>query len=189
MKEIWKDIEGYENLYQISNLGRVKSFKTNKPKYMTPQPDSRGYLQIGLIKDKKRKNFKIHRLVANAFINRLEDKDFVNHINEDKQDNRAENLEWVAVVENNNHGTRNERLSNTLKNRKLPEGQILKALETKKRNGTLCNKGLKVRCVEEDIVFNKIKEAADYYNIRGCEISACCKGKRKTCGGYHWEYV
>ena len=72
--EIWKNIKGYEGLYEISSLGRVKSLKCGKVKILKPQSDSRGYLQIGLVKDKKRTNFKIHRLVAIAFIENINNK-------------------------------------------------------------------------------------------------------------------
>ena len=118
MEEIWKDIEGYEGLYQVSNLGRVKSLgryvKSNKGmQYRTEQikvPSERkrktaiqGYLTTQLYKNNKGKNCYIHRLVANAFIDNPENKPTVNHINGNKHDNRVVNLEWSTYRENNVH--------------------------------------------------------------------------------------
>lgn len=138
-KEIWKDIKGYEGLYQISNLGRIKSYdrytnsslKNNniicrKGKILKQSDDGSGYLQIVLNKNGKRKSFKVHRLVAETFIdksnfkymsnenikeidiNKLE----VNHINEfDKKNNSVANLEWCTKLYNCNYGTRNQRVN------------------------------------------------------------------------------
>ena len=100
MNEEWRDIEGYEECYQISNLGRVKSLKFNKDRILKPRKDKYGYLQVGLCKDGKVKRYLVHRLVANAFIpnsNNLED---INHINEIKTDNRLSNLEWMTHRDN-----------------------------------------------------------------------------------------
>lgn len=189
--EIWKDIEGYEGLYQVSNLGRIKSFKTSKPKIMKNQSDNRGYLQIGLIKDKKRKNFKIHRLVAEAFIENEFKKPQINHINEDKTDNRAINLEWVNQSENINYGSCQirRRLKIIGKKKKNSTEIARKMIETKIKNNTLNNKRIPVKCLDENIKFNSTKEAAEYFGIRASEITACCRGKRKSCGGHRWEYI
>lgn len=108
--EIWKPIEGYEGLYEISNLGRVKSLgRTNrggtKPeKIMRQQKQWTGYLQLGLTGlDGKQRYKKVHRLVATAFIPNPENKPMVNHKNGIKDDNRVENLEWVTASENHLH--------------------------------------------------------------------------------------
>lgn len=187
--EIWKDIKGYEGLYKVSNLGRIKSFKTSKTKVLTNQPDSRGYLQIGLIKDKKRKNFKVHRLVAEAFIENKFNKPHVNHINEDKMDNRSVNLEWVTQSENANHGSCQIRKRLKTVGRKRTKEFIKKMMETKIRNNTVNNKRVPVKCLDENIIFNSTNEAAEYFGIRASEITACCRGKRKSCGGHKWEYA
>ena len=118
-QEIWKDISGYEGLYQISNYGRVKSFNWRHWGYtrvLTPQLTANGYLHISLHKDKKIEQFYIHRLVAEAFVPNLDNKPEVNHINEDKTDNRACNLCWMTHEENNNYGTKNFKTSKKLKN-------------------------------------------------------------------------
>ena len=109
MKEIWKDIKGYEGLYQVSNLGRVKRVTTGR--VLKQFPNKQGYLLVSLCKTGKQKSFAIHRLVAQAFILKPENKPEVNHIDEDKTNNMVSNLEWCTRVENNNYGTRTERIS------------------------------------------------------------------------------
>lgn len=118
MKEVWKDIVGYEGLYQVSNLGRVKSLERYVQNHGALQfhkeqikraserkrkDGNQGYLTLRLYKDNKGKNCYIHRLVAEAFIPNPENKPTVNHINGDKHDNRAKNLEWNTYKENNKH--------------------------------------------------------------------------------------
>ena len=110
MQEVWKDIPGYEGLYQVSNLGRVKSLERYKPnkqcvpeKIKTLSKKSNGYLFLQLYKDNKAKNRYIHRLVAEAFVENPNGKETVNHINGNKHDNRAINLEWNTYTENNKH--------------------------------------------------------------------------------------
>ncbi len=98
--EIWKEIENYEGLYQISNLGRVKSLKCNREKILKQTITHYGYLQVGLSKDKKTTPFKVHRLLMIYFVDNPESKAHVNHINGIKTDNRLENLEWCTPKEN-----------------------------------------------------------------------------------------
>lgn len=104
MRELWMPIEGYEGLYSISSMGRVKSHISGM--LLEPKKTKTGYLRITLCKDHQRKNFSIHRLVATAFIPNPNLKPTVNHLNEDKGDNRVQNLEWATCAEQNAHGTR-----------------------------------------------------------------------------------
>ena len=108
--EIWKDIPEYEGLYQVSNLGRVKNlnnYHSKKETFVKPYKSPRGYLKISLSKNRTRKYFLAHRLVAFAFIENVENKPFINHINGIKDDNRVENLEWCTNEENKNHALNN----------------------------------------------------------------------------------
>jgi hypothetical protein len=113
MTEIWKDIQGYEGLYQVSNLGRVKSLERwvqnhgkmqhHPEKIKEPSRKEKGYRTTQLYKEGKVQNVYVHRLVAEAFVANPDGKETVNHINGNKDDNRAENLEWNTYTENNNH--------------------------------------------------------------------------------------
>lgn len=109
--EIWKDIEGYKGLYQVSNLGRVKSLNrtvkrrnhydlTLKGKIKPLHLDKKGYQRVQLSKDCKLKTFKVHRMVAIAFIENKYNKPQVNHIDGIKHNNNVDNLEWVTNSEN-----------------------------------------------------------------------------------------
>lgn len=107
---VWKKIEGYDD-YMISNFGEVKSLKYGKEHIKIPQKDRKGkYLLVMLSKKGHIKNMLVHRLVANAFVEKIEGKNEVNHINCNTQDNRAENLEWVTKKENQKHAYANHRL-------------------------------------------------------------------------------
>ena len=164
--EIWKDIEGFEGLYQVSNLGRVKSlgngltWKTERILKTVRTKD--GYLKLVLSKNNVRKYFRVHRLVAQAFIPNPDNLPEVNHKNEDKTDNRVENLEWCTLDYNIRYGTHFKRSG---KARRKP-----------------------VLCVETGIVYPSVSIAA--ISVKGLygNISSCCNGKRNTAYGYHWQY-
>ena len=104
--EIWRDIEGFEGHYQISNYGRVKSFKNGEVIIRKPHVDKDGYLQICFCDKSNHKWFKVHRLVAIAFIPNPENKETINHIDGCKMNNFVENLEWATRTENNQHAVR-----------------------------------------------------------------------------------
>ena len=103
MEEIWKDIEGYEGRYQVSNLGNVKSFKFNPPKNIYQDTTKAGYKQVKLYKNRKSKNIGVHILVAKAFVDGYKDGLEVNHKDLDKTNNVYTNLEWVTRSENQQH--------------------------------------------------------------------------------------
>lgn len=119
MNEIWKDIQGYEGWYQVSNLGNIKSLKRIRakksggymmieiPKLRKPHVSTNGYCDVGLHAEGKSKSFTIHRLVANAFIDNPQNKPQINHKDGNKQNNAALNLEWVTPGENMTHAHNN----------------------------------------------------------------------------------
>ena len=120
MSEIWKDIKGYEGLYQVSSLGRFRSMSYSRvmsngverryeEKLLTPYESTDGYLLVNLSNGKTRTSYKAHRLVAEAFVKNTLNLPLVNHRNENKQDNRAENLEWCTNRYNLKYGTTQKR--------------------------------------------------------------------------------
>ena len=109
-QEIWKDIDGFEKLYQISNFGRVFSKRRNKIMKLNLR---KNYLRVGFNKEGVYYCFQVHRLVAQAFIPNPDNKDEVNHIDCNKQNNNVSNLEWVTHEENMEHACNNERIHKT----------------------------------------------------------------------------
>lgn len=214
MEEIWEDIEGYEGLYQISNLGRVWSVKSNI--YLKGGIIS-GYLSVGLCKDRHSTNFLIHRLVAKAFVPNPLNLPQVNHIDEDKFNNRADNLEWCTAKYNSNYGERNskigdkrrghthteevkQRLSNLKKGQPSPTKGVPHTEETKEKLSKLMKAksvGKKVRCVETKKIFDSIRDAEIFMNPNEpykkikekTNIGMVCNGRSHTAYGYHWEFV
>ena len=155
MMEIWKDIENYEGLYQVSNLGNVKSLRSNK---ILKPAFNKSYLQIGLYKDGKRKFFLIHRLVAEAFLPNEDELPEVDHRDNDKTNNRAENLQWISGVENNR----------------------------KRKNGW--GQPKRVQCVETGEIFESINAAAIAMNRTFDSMSKHVRGLTQTCAGLHFKY-
>ena len=168
MNEIWKDIEGYPN-YQISTMGRVRSLgnnKTRKEKILKSCKLNNGYLIVNLYKEGKVKKHTIHRLVAQTFLDNPNNLPEVNHKDEDKTNNRVENLEWCTQQYNTNYGTRNKRIAKT---KSIPILQFSKS-------GKLVKKWDCSMDIERELGFNH------------SNICMCCNGKRKSVGGYKWRY-
>ena len=123
MKEIWKDIPEYEGLYQASNLGNIRvlnrvvnsGIKNNntviRKGKLLKQRINQGYYEVALSKDNKKRFLKVHRLIAITFIPNLNNLPSINHKDENKLNNRVDNLEWCSIKYNCNYGTRNQRIS------------------------------------------------------------------------------
>ena len=141
--ERWKDIEGYDGMYQVSDLGRVRSKHSGKWKVLRPGKTGSGYLKVNLCKDKQKKNLMIHRLVAQAFIpNDDETKTQINHINEDKEENRFWNLEWCSALYNNTYNDiHHRRITKRTKVKDLYDPNLTydKNLEIFRANGVECS--------------------------------------------------
>jgi len=128
--EVWKDVEGYEGVYQVSNYGRVRrlTFTNNivnkyRPRLVKPTDNGNGYLLVGLSINGKRKNHYVHRLVASAFIERNKDLNHVNHIDFDKGNNHVDNLEWCTPKQNIRHSAHRMRKPKSVHNKKTNTGE------------------------------------------------------------------
>lgn len=179
MEEIWKDIKGYEGLYQVSNLGNVKSLNYNHKnivKNLKPTLYFKRYKAVSLFNNKKKKVFLVHRLVALTFIPNYENKPFVNHIDGNKFNNKLENLEWVTNSENQKHAHKIGLNFSPSKNKFGADNYLSKPVI--KYN----LKGEKIK------IFGGIREAERYTGIKRSCIINCCKGKQKTAGGFIWKY-
>ena len=181
MEEVWKDIKGYEDRYRISNMGHVLSLsKTHKtkvfnkaivetkksPKILKGSKDKDGYLMVYLGNGKEQKRFKVHRLVAETFIPKIDGKTFINHKNGIKDDNRADNLEWCTNAENLYHAHHTIRHDKPYYNQKV------------------------ILCIGSDYTeeYKSITEAAKAIGVSKQAISMCLRGQTKKCCGYKWRY-
>ena len=171
MVEIWKDVKDYEGLYQVSNWGRVKSFKFGKERILKQFTNNDGYLQVHLCKNGKLKTFLVHRLVAEAFLDNPNNLPQVNHKDENPQNNNVENLEFCSAKYNTNFGTRNKRISDKNTNGKLSKPVLQFTLD-----GQFVKEWPSVRQAEREGGFNQ------------SHITDCCKGKIKTHKNFIWKY-
>lgn len=160
--EIWKDVEGYEGLYEVSNLGRIR--RDGMVLSANRNPKS-GYLSVQLCKDGKLKRLYIHRLVATAFIQNPQGFRCVNHKDEIKQNNCVENLEWCTQKYNNRYG------------KNAPAFAREKPVVQKDDSGTIIR------------FWKCATEVERVLGIKHQHISHCCIGTREHCGGYRWEYA
>lgn len=200
-EEVWKDIPGYETLYKISNLGRVKSLdrmirsgiKYNKTvlrkgKILKQIPHHDGYLFVSLSKNNKSKTVAVHRLVANIFIENPENKPFIDHIDTNTGNNIVTNLRWVTASENVLNPITRERLRIANIGEKNPQygKKVLKETIIKSKRVR------KVSQFSKDGVFIKdfdfITEAAREVGVFAANIIYACKNFNRTSGGYKWKY-
>jgi hypothetical protein len=165
-------------------MGRVKSLKFGKEKLLKQQITKIGYCLIKLSKNNKHKAHSVHRLVAQAFIPNSNNYPCVNHKNEIKTDNRADNLEWVTQKQNCNYGTHNEKLSITHKGLKHTQETKDKMSESHQipiiqihQSGLIIG------------VYDSTIQASNKLGIDNGSITKCLKGKRKSAGGFKWMYL
>ena len=166
-KEIWLPVVGYEGLYEVSNLGNVKSLKFGKTRVLKPVFTSVGYLQVGLWKNRKRQMKQVHRLVAEAFIPNQKALPQVNHKDECKTNNAVSNLEWCTCKYNINHGTRNARVA----------AAKSKPVQQLSFDGSLIT------------TWPSTHEAWRQTGVKQGNICSCCNGKLHSTGGYKWQYA
>ena len=199
MKEIWKDIKGYEGIYQVSSEGRVRSLdrvdNNNHPLkgvILKPYISNSGYLLVGLYKQQKRDRKLLHRLVAEAFLPNPDNKPEIDHINTIKTDNTVwlnedgsvnydkTNLRWA---------TRKENINNPLTKTKM---QINARKPSKGKYGKKHHRSKPIIQYDKDGNFIREWECANdverVLGISNKHIGSVCLGKRKSCGGYIWKY-
>lgn len=175
--ENWVDVKGWEGFYQVSNYGNVRSLSRTKTvknggvqevkgRVLTPQTDRFGYYRVCFTRDGKSVYKRVNRIVAQAFIPNPDNLPQVNHKNECKTDNRVENLEWCDAKYNSNYGSRNK---------KVQEAQSVWVIKLSFNNEILH-------------FYRSAMEAERDTGISNSNINRCCKGKRKSAGGYIWKY-
>lgn len=176
MIEIWRDIDGYEGLYQVSNTGKVRSLnykRTGHYKILKTTKNHKGYLSVGLYRNNKKESVLVHRLVCKTFIPNPENKPHIDHINTIRDDNRIENLRWVTPKENSSNPITKKRINKRFGSNN-PAAKAVVQLDLNDRViyywDTAKNANLKTK-------------------IHRGHISSCCKGLLKTSGGYKWKYV
>jgi hypothetical protein len=184
-KEIWKDVAGYENKYEISDHGNVRSKRTKNE--MRQYINDNGYCIVGFYDQTKRnpKHFRVHRLVAEAFIPNPEKKRTVNHIDGNKSNNLLENLEWATHGENLRHAREHGLIVTTEKQRAAARKNI-------RKNMLLSNNNRKaVFYIDENgnkKIYTSIRNASRDIGISPASIINCLKGRTHTSAGMKWGY-
>lgn len=169
MYEEWKEVYAFDILFEVSNLGRIRTKYHGKQgykkeyRYIEPLDNGKGYLRINIKRNGNQKTVYIHRLVAEAFVPNPDGFVEINHKDENKKNNSADNLEWCTHLYNCHYGTRNERTGRA--------------------------HAKKIVCVELNKIYDSLREAAKDMDVGKTAISNCLKGRSKSCAGYSWRYA
>lgn len=168
-EETWKQVPGYEDIYEASNLGRIRSYHRHKfgaeiPHVMIPANNKKGYPQLVFTKNGKPKTRSVHRIIAETFIPNYNNLPQINHIDLNKENNRVDNLEWCDGFENMRHA------------------YIHGVFREKKPYG------IPVRCIESGVVYASAREAYRMLGISFFTIGRVCLKKIKSAGGLHFEF-
>lgn len=167
--EVWKEVYGFNVLYEVSNKGRVRTRYTSGKyyskdyTYLEPCDNGNGYLRFNWSTGKCRKTVYVHRLVAEAFIPNPMGYLEVNHIDEDKSNNSVDNLEWCNRDYNTHYGTRIKRSSSK---RERP-----------------------IECIDTGVIYPNFKSVLTELNVGKTALSNCLNGRSKSCSGMRWRYV
>ena len=189
MEEYWKDIPGLEGRYQASSLGRIRSLdmwvnssynskQFRKGRIRKLSLSSRGYLSVTINIDNKMRNLQVHRLIAKTFIPNPAGFPMINHKDENPLNNKVENLEWCNAYYNSNFGTRNQRVSSSIRKLRLKRNNAIPVLQIDRLSNQIIAK------------YNSIDEAVWVCSLSTrSHISECCAGKRKTAHGFIWKRI
>jgi len=204
-QEIWKPIEGWEGLYEVSNFGRVKSFSNfgKKGGFLTPRKDKNGYLCVRLWRNGVWYQKKVHRLVAIAFLQKETHKNVVDHINTEKDDNRVENLRWCTIKENTNNPLSKLHQRNAALGRK-PSEEAKKKMSLHRKGelnfmfGKKHTLNAKIKMsrpiiqltIDGEFIaeYYGVTEASQKTGIHRQNISEVLNGRRKHARGFLWKY-
>lgn len=173
--EEWRDVVDYEGLYQVSNMGRVKSLPRKhqlKTIILAQHPTGNGYLTVTFTKGRKRKNFRVHKLVAMTFLPYIDGLNEINHIDENKLNNKLDNLMRCDRSFNVNYGSRNIVVGYKLRNR--PDHS--KEVQQLDENGNIIR------------LFRSVADAARHYGTSPNNIGKVCRGKRKKYKNMFFKY-
>lgn len=186
VEEVWRDVFGYEGMYQVSSKGRIMSLSREIPakggayritnnRVLSASVGKNGYKKIVLSDNNVKKTFLIHRLVAKAFIPNPNEYSLVNHIDENKENNECKNLEWCNYSYNATHGNAMRKMINSRLNNggnRAPKHVV----------------GTSIDGDGEDIKVLKLNDVKNY-GFHPSAVSLCCNGKRVSHKGYYWEFA